>query len=176
MDSLPVMGSTSLQSIYDANSSLSSTTKPMVAANDYSSHNESLPRLRLEKNSVRFDLHRAHIPPTDVIVNEEGLPDTRLGGIVASLRSQRWLERHEEEPSMDSDEEDVRRRFLPGKKGCSRFDLFYDQGNGYRCRWIIDGTRCIHTAKRKDRALSHARTHLGYKPFDCSGKCGKRRW
>jgi hypothetical protein len=168
------MGSVS-QSIYDANSPLSST-KSMMAANTYSGHHEYLPTVYLEKSSVRSDLHRASIPPMDVIVNDEGLPDPRLGGVVASLRKQIWLARHEEEPSMDSDEEDIRRRFLPGQKGCSRLDLLYDQGDEHRCRWVMDGIRCTHTAKRKDRALSHARDHLGYKPFNCSGECGKSGW
>lgn len=175
MGSLPAIGSVSLQSIYDANSPLFSTNST-VAANTYSSHDDSLPRLYLEKSGVGSDLHRAYIPPTEVLVNDEGLPDPRLGRVVASIRRQRWLARHEEEPSMDSDEEDIRRRFLPGQKGCSRFNLFYDQGDGYRCRWVVDGTRCAHTAKRKDQALSHARDHLGYKPFDCSGECGKLGW
>lgn len=48
----------------------------------------------------------------------------------------------------------------------------------YICQVPLEdsGTYCGTKYQRQDRALTHVRTHLNYKPFICRGRCGMKDW
>jgi len=48
----------------------------------------------------------------------------------------------------------------------------------YICQVPLDdsGAYCGAVYQRQDRALTHVRTHLNYKPFACRGRCGMKDW
>ena len=106
---------------------------------------------------------------------EASFPDSaNLRALATHIMTQSWFQRNEAEPSIGNDDL-VMRLKLSKRMPKSRFDLFFDEK--LRCLATeANNRRCEHVATRKDRAAGHARTHFGYKPFACSGKCGNAEW
>lgn len=117
------------------------------------------------------------------VAEEDGIPDnlvkyfpmnSSLQRIARIIIEQDWFKNNTAEPKISSNDELVTTGGL--NAGDSRFSVFHESGGKHRCLWFKDGKRCPHDSKRKDRATGHARDHFGYKPFICSGGCGKAGW
>lgn len=135
----------------------------------------------LGTSSHRHDIHQRQCSPA--FFSDERtlntwyqLDDPILRQIASSLAGQEWYHQNEEEPPLNAQEELLGSQYFPGEKLRSRFDFFYDRDSRYRCYWTQGGERCPHETNRKDRARSHARWHLSYRPFQCKGRCGKHGW
>jgi hypothetical protein len=99
-----------------------------------------------------------------------------LRELALHLLGQRWMLHDESEPELDKRHQVTQKALQGIKTPGSRFAAFFDPSQTHRCRWYVDGKRCEHETRRKDRAIGHSRSHFQYKPFQCKGLCGKKGW
>jgi hypothetical protein len=100
----------------------------------------------------------------------------RLYDTACSIAKQSWCRTNGPEPPLDKENDIHLSQLLFVADLRSRFDLFFDDNDGYQCLWGDGMNRCPHRTSRRDRALGHAHAHFQYRPFSCQERCGKKGW
>lgn len=151
------------------------SSNAVLFVSDSTSEERLIPRTRKPKTPRSDDLE-TRLHDVRIWLGSVNLSREQLYVAHSIIRSS-WWQNNEQEPVLQENDDLVLRKLV--NPGFSRFMIFLDVTNGYKCAFLHDGKPCDHVKDGKSRPMRALGTINGffkYKPVTCGGSCGFESW